>query len=108
MKTVAKFYGVRDADALCRVLEQHGINAFIPDEFTGTVQPFITNAIGGIRVQVNDEDYETAARLTAEFLAAPQNESVCSAEEREWTCAQCGEIVEREFDSCWNCGTQRP
>ena len=24
-----------------------------------------------------------------------------------WTCAKCGERIEEQFDSCWNCSTQK-
>ena len=28
--------------------------------------------------------------------------------QQRWTCAKCGEVLEGQFTTCWNCGTERP
>ena len=27
-----------------------------------------------------------------------------AAQQRDWTCAGCGEVIEGQFTECWNCG----
>jgi hypothetical protein len=51
---------------------------------------------------LNDEDYPRAR----EIVAALRNAQV---ETREpWVCPDCGEAIEGQFTSCWNCGKDRP
>lgn len=53
---------------------------------------------------VDADDEQRARDLIASIdldaaLATPSGEA--------WTCPQCGEALEAQFDSCWNCGTAR-
>ena len=63
MKTVAKFMNAEEAHLLRIRLAGFGVPAVVCDDLTTTVAPFLTNAIGGVRVQVSDDDYETAQEL---------------------------------------------
>lgn len=51
---------------------------------------------------VNDEDYPTAL----EIIRGLKAESSSPGE--SWACAQCGEAVPANFDTCWNCQSSRP
>lgn len=53
------------------VLESAGIEAVVPDEHTVSVQPFLANAIGGVRVLVRSADLERAHEVL-ESAARPQ------------------------------------
>jgi len=66
MKTVARVMWIHEADLIKSKLELHGISAFIPDEGMATANPLLGNAIGGIRVQVGDDDYEEAREIIGE------------------------------------------
>lgn len=66
MKTVARVMWIHEADLIKSKLELHGINAFIPDEGMATANPLLGNAIGGIRVQVADGDFEAARAIIGE------------------------------------------
>ncbi len=46
------------------VLGGAGIEAFIPDEITGTIAPYVFFA-SGLRLQVTEEDAERAAKVIA-------------------------------------------
>jgi len=65
MKTVAAFTKVEDAHLLRASLEGSGIAAFVRDEFTVVANPLYANAIGGVKVEVADEDYDRALEILA-------------------------------------------
>ncbi len=60
MKTVATFFWLDQAYMARAALEGSGIRAFIPDEYAVSTRPLIENALGGVRLQVEDEDYDRA------------------------------------------------
>ena len=62
MKTVAECSSVDEALMLRSLLEDSGIRAFVPDELTVTFR----GQAGGVRLQVEDEDSETALKIIAE------------------------------------------
>jgi len=50
---------------------------------------------------LNDEDYARAREIVEALLKA-------KVEPHEaWTCTNCGEEIEGQFTSCWNCGRER-
>jgi len=57
---------IHEADLIKSRLELHGIAAFIPDEGMATANPLLGNAIGGIRVQVSDDDFAQAREIIGE------------------------------------------
>jgi len=44
-------------------LESEGIEVFLRDDFTVTVDPFLSNAIGGIKLQVKSSQAEEALKI---------------------------------------------
>jgi hypothetical protein len=72
---------------LCSILESSGIKALIPDQNTVSVQPFYSNAVGGIRIQVDENDLERAREVLANALPAgnaergecPKNDSTANS-----------------------------
>ena len=58
-------------------LESEGVECYVKDELTVQVNPFYSNAIGGVKLQVREEDAERAIQLLKEggFLEEP-NENV--------------------------------
>lgn len=48
-------------------LESYGIKINMRDEVTIMVDPLLSNAIGGIKMYVAEEDFVRAAELLAEF-----------------------------------------
>lgn len=51
---------------------------------------------------LNDEDYPRAREIV-EALRNSQEETPDA-----WTRPGCGEAIEGQFTSCWNCGKERP
>ena len=44
-------------------LDEEGITCYLKDEYTVTIDPFLSNAIGGIKLMVLPDDFEEAAAL---------------------------------------------
>ena len=51
---------------------------------------------------VDDEDHDRAMELIQAALAPRAGGG------RSWRCARCGEPVDSEFETCWQCGAARP
>ena len=84
MKTAAAFTNSQEAH-LCRIkLENSGVAAIVVDDITAQVAPHLANAIGGIRVQVPDDEIENA-------LVVLREERPPQPDLREGlTCPKCG------------------
>lgn len=65
MKTIAAFSKIEDAYLVRSRLEGSGVTAFVRDEFTVAANPLYANAIGGVKVEVADEDYDRAREVLA-------------------------------------------
>lgn len=88
---------------LRNILEDHGIRCFVKNEYlsggAGELPP--TECWPEIWVQ-REIDHERAEALIRKVLA---DEAVAG---QGWTCPQCEEVLEGQFDQCWSCGTLRP
>ena len=50
-------------------LQDAGINCYLKDEYTVTIDPILSNAIGGIKLSVDTRDAEIAIQLLEQFEA---------------------------------------
>ena len=66
-----------DAHILMGRMEEEGILCWLKDEHTFTIDPILTNALGGIKLMVRSEQYERAAALLNEYLAEKRKNSAC-------------------------------
>jgi len=66
LKTVATFEYAHFAHLAKTKLESEGIECFIFDEYTSSINWLYTNAIGGIKLKVRGEEYERAVKLLNE------------------------------------------
>lgn len=73
MKTVASFSMAMDAYLLRSRLEGSGIAAFVRDEHMVTLDWLASNAVGGVKVDVADEDYEKAMEILDSDEAEPES-----------------------------------
>src|SRR5262249_29258606 len=89
------------------VLEEAGIDCFIQNENTsatlgagvmGLVQSPIFDPVLCI---VDDSRYDEAVAL---LKTSAEPSLVVRA---DWRCPKCGEIVPGNFDTCWNCSSNR-
>ena len=79
MITVASFSKVEEAHMLRLRLEAGGIPAYIQDENMVQMDWMYSNAIGGVRVQIVEEDAEHAKEILQEppFDSEPAGMEVC-------------------------------
>jgi hypothetical protein len=87
MITVATFMAGHDAHLARGVLESEGIPASVIDENTSATVLY-SPAIGGVKVQVNDEDYDRARKIL-EIGPSPA-ESPTKEEPSLDVCPKCG------------------
>ena len=70
MITIASFDNTEQAELLKDQLEQEGVRAFVADGAIVTLNWLYSNAVGGVKVQVNEADVERARGLLEELGAA--------------------------------------
>lgn len=58
-------------------LEAEGIRAYLQDEHTVTIDPILSNAIGGIKLMVFEEQLPRAQELLQQFELAYKQAVVC-------------------------------
>ena len=63
MKTVASFSQPMGAYLLRARLEGSGITSYVRDENMVSVDWLYSNALGGVKIDVSDEDYERALEV---------------------------------------------
>jgi len=64
--TVIRFVYPHELGIPRSLLESEGIECFVRDEYTVSVHPFYSNAIGGIKLQVKERDAQLAMELLIE------------------------------------------
>jgi rubredoxin len=79
--TIRTFDNYFSANILLTRLRHAGIQCFLKDEYTVTIDPLLSNAIGGIKLVVNKTD-EREARKMLRFFDTGYKSSV--------TCPVCG------------------
>jgi putative signal transducing protein len=55
------------ASMLLSRLQNAGLECYLKDEYTVTIDPLLSNAIGGIKLVVRSEDLEKAKKLLQDF-----------------------------------------
>jgi len=83
MVTIRAYSTLPEAQVIQSQLAGSGIEAFLPDEMTVQSYWLWSNAIGGVRVQVSQEDAERAEDIL--------QESAADAVESKHICPHCGE-----------------
>lgn len=94
---------------LSLVEAQHCVNLLLSAGIRAEVRnAFLAGAVGeipfieaGPQVWIDErQDPESARAILAEARQADTRPP--------WQCANCGEMIEGQFTSCWNCGEVRP
>lgn len=75
--TVRTFQNYFSAHITLTRLKDAGVECFLKDEFTVTVDPILSNAIGGIKLVVRQEDEEEANKLLYQFDEEYRKSAVC-------------------------------
>ena len=76
MRIVATFSKPEQAHLLRAHLEGSGVAAFVRDDLTVAADWALSNAIGGVKVEVAEEDYDEALSVIAAFTSRLPSETV--------------------------------
>ena len=66
-----------DANLHLMQLQEEGINCWLKDEFTVTIDPILTNALGGIKLMVHESQSERAADLLRSIINRAKANKAC-------------------------------
>jgi len=84
MKTIARFQTPEDAHLFRAFLESRGIEGFLLDEYVVQLFWHYSNAIGGVRLAVNDDDADEAAAFFREYTDSLRSGPYPVAPVRAW------------------------
>jgi hypothetical protein len=88
---------------LRNVLEAHGIECLLKNEFTsGAIGELPPGECWPELWIMDDARFDEAAAI----VSAVSLENLADPGEG-WRCEQCGELLEGQFTHCWNCGHSR-
>ncbi len=91
-----------EVESLKDVLEQAGVQCWIKNQRGSSLAGEVPFAEVFPELWVlNDDDYAEAQQFLENWRAARPREST------GWTCVRCGESHEKDFTSCWKCGSER-
>ncbi len=74
LKTFDNYFS---ANIILTRLQHEGVNCFLRDEHTITIDPILTNALGGIKLAVDEEDAEKATALLKEYHEEYMRAAAC-------------------------------
>lgn len=75
--TIRTFDNYFNANITLTRLQDAGIECYLKDEFTVTIDPILSNAIGGIKLVVKDVDVKQALAMLEEMDAIYRQSAVC-------------------------------
>ena len=104
-RAVASFVFPFEADVARFHLQREAVPAWIVDDaFAGWFWTY-SNAIGGVKVLVREEDAARAREiLDAARAKRPGDSAAAPSVAGQWPCACCGARVPDDFEVCWSCG----
>lgn len=99
MKQVCAFPETAELELLKNMLEEAGIRCAFRNEQLSQALPATPF---NVELWVaNDDDFARAREFCQGWLHPPPGGT------DTWVCAQCGQRLRRQFDSCWKCGAER-
>ena len=102
MIRVWRAYNVVEATHLRNVLESAGIRAILRNENLIRLAGEVPFDQTWPEVWIMDDAQATEAFTLLQEVRRPQHRQPA------WTCPRCGEWLEGQFTSCWNCASVRP
>ncbi|MEO6221220.1 MAG: hypothetical protein ABIO81_12380 [Ginsengibacter sp.] len=74
---IRTFNNYFSANILLTKLRDAGIQCYLKDEYTVTMDPLLTNAVGGIKLVINKKDAEEVAMLMQQFDDQYRRNAIC-------------------------------
>ncbi len=75
--TIRTFNNYFSANILLTRLRDAGIQCYLKDEYTVTMDPLLTNAVGGIKLVINKNDEAEVFAVLQQFDETYKNNTVC-------------------------------
>ena|SRR5664279_3824858 len=75
--TIRTFSNYFSANILLTKLRDAGIQCYLKDEYTVTMDPLLTNAVGGIKLVINKDDSAEVSALLQQFDEEYRRNAVC-------------------------------
>ena len=75
--TIQSFDNYFNANIQLTRLRAAGIECYLKDEYTVTIDPLLSNAIGGIKLVIRKRDAERVRRLMNEMNASADSQLLC-------------------------------
>lgn len=97
--TVATFANAAQASPACALLEENGVPVYMQGEMIADTLWHVGTALGGVKLQVAEEDVDRARSCLSQFAAEDEPSRVDA-----WDCPKCGARVDAGFEVCWSCG----
>lgn len=73
--TIKSFLTSAEANMMQSLLDSEGFYSFLKDENSVVTAPYLANAIGGVKLQVREEDVEKAIQILKEAGYFQENKS---------------------------------
>lgn len=103
MKQVFTAYRLSDAYFVKTLLEAEGISSLIRNESLLKGQA-TTDGHPSVWI-LDDSQFEMAASITSRYI---NDEGSPGIKGHSWKCPKCRELLDPQFTTCWQCGTDRP
>jgi hypothetical protein len=108
MKQVYMAESPIEAHMVVDLLRAQGIEAVVQGEELFGIRGAVPISYPTVWV-LDEDDYERGRALALAYDRGQyQAQGLGEQVQEAWTCPQCGERIEGQFDQCWNCGTDRP
>ncbi len=92
--TIATFDFPSEAHTLKVLLEQHGLEVFLADDNLVGTNWFLSNSVGGAKIQVPESQVEEATKIIAENRQdSRQNLKSSAKPDVEFECEECGKTI---------------
>lgn len=75
--TIRTFQNYFSAHILLTKLRHEGVECYLKDEFTVTIDPILSNAVGGIKLVVKKDNEREACLMLQQFDDAYRQSAVC-------------------------------
>ena len=102
---------VWQAEQLRGLLDNAGVESLLRDEVMGRIDApaLAAGAFGAVKLVVAGRDVAHAEQILRGFgvVRGLRDEGAELPPMPPWVCVHCGEQVDEQFDTCWNCGAAR-
>jgi hypothetical protein len=102
--TIAAFVTSAEANLAQHILSEEGIDSCLENDVSVALVCLLSNALGGVKLQVHASDAERARAVLADKLPGKADQANASSAFSGGQCTKCGAELDPGFEVCWSCG----